>query len=550
MANRYIRAAGGNYNAAGTWELTAGGGETVAVPTASDDVIGTALSGQLTITATAVAQTVDLSAYTSTLTHNAFSFGVSGNVTFGAGMTYTPAETAVLAFNAVGTLTTGGKLMTRIQYSSNSTMTLADNLSFAAFKTCSLNLVSTTAKLDMNGFSVNGNSTTNRVLIFSNILGTAKTITNATTSFTNADFRDITFSSASSLDLSAITGLSGDCGGNTITGGGSTLTFTTGATQTATGSSANWSAATWSGRVPLPQDDVVLSLTAGQTLTADMPRLGKSISATTAMTLVDSVANTIYGGLNLTNLSTFTFNDNTTFEGRSSYTLTMAGKSFGNAVTIAMVGGTLTLGDAYNNGSSSTILTNGTFIDAGFNFSSLGWSSNVSTTRAVTKTGTWTISGSGSRWTMTTTTGLTWSDTAGSILYQASSSGTFNGGGLTYYAVTLNQSAGTPTVAGSNTFTTLTIPAGKTVTFTSGTTQTFSDFVATGTAGNLITLNTSAAGAATLTASRTVPNNNDYMSITNVNVTDGTFFYGGHSTYVSGTGWKQGNSADMFRSLY
>ena len=51
MANRYIRDAGGNYNAAGTWESSPGAADAVSVPGSADAVIATATSGNLTVTA-------------------------------------------------------------------------------------------------------------------------------------------------------------------------------------------------------------------------------------------------------------------------------------------------------------------------------------------------------------------------------------------------------------------------------------------------------------------------------------------------------------------
>jgi len=76
----------------------------------------------------------------------------------------------------------------------------------------------------INGiFTVSGNNATNNRLIFySNVIGTPRTITcNGTVVASNVDFRDITGAGSASWDLSAITGLSGDCGGN------SGITFTT-----------------------------------------------------------------------------------------------------------------------------------------------------------------------------------------------------------------------------------------------------------------------------------------------------------------------------------
>lgn len=376
MANRYWVGGTDNWNAtAGTkWALTSGGAGGQAVPSGSDDVFLDAASGAVTVTISAnvTAKTVNCTGFTGTLAQNTFSqLTASGSVTLVSTMTYSPTDSSSggqtgIVFSTTATLTTGGKLLHTVSSTASGfTITLGDNLSFMASKYCKLQ---GNATVNMNGFSINGNSVTNRVLITSSTLGTARTITNATTSFTNADFRDITFSSASSLDLSAITGNSGDCGGNTITGGGSTLTFTTGATQTATGSSANWSTATWSGRVPLPQDDVVLSLTAGQTLTNDMPRMGKSISLTTAMNLTLGLASTNYGSLDLTNISTFSGSFTWTFEGRGTFNLTSAGKAFPNQLTVAMVGGTLTPQDAVNVGTTFFNLNSGTFTNSG-NFS-------------------------------------------------------------------------------------------------------------------------------------------------------------------------------------
>lgn len=111
MADRYVRAAGGNYNAAGTWELTPGGGESVAVPTASDAVKTTASSGNLTITAAAAALSADFTSYVGTLVINASqTWTVSGSVTLGSGMTWT-ANTGTIATGTSGTWTFNGKMI-------------------------------------------------------------------------------------------------------------------------------------------------------------------------------------------------------------------------------------------------------------------------------------------------------------------------------------------------------------------------------------------------------------------------------------------------------
>lgn len=557
MAVLYVKNAGGNSNAAATWSnVSSLGVDNSGPPTSSDDCIADLNSGQLTINAAlamkSFSATDGVGDYANTITHNSFTWTVSGNVTFVAGMTYTPTNSVNCAITITGgsfTLTTAGKLMPPVvtNNSSATTLTLGDNYTSMDSKISTLQM-SNTSSINMNGKSINGFSSTSRILIKATTLGTARTITNATTSFTNADFRDITFSSASDLDLSAITGLSGDCGGNTITGGGSTLTFTTPATQTATGNSADWSTATWTSRVPLPQDDVVLSLTAGQTLTNDMPRMGKSISVTTGMNLTMSTTNqTIYGSLDLTNVNTFTETGITIFEGRGSFTLTSAGKSFGGAININMINGILTLGDAFsatisNNGVQ--LLNNGTFVDAGFSIIVARVSVTGSSTRAVTKTGTWTLgvdSSNQNAFNAATITGLTWSDTGTIILNNATSnSNNFIGGGLTFNNLTIKGGGTGPiNISGSNTFNTLTVNSPKTLTLTSGTTQTVASFVANGSSGNVITINASTGGSAATLSQSSGTVSCDYLSITDNTATGGALWYAGaNSTQGTNvTGW-------------
>ena len=131
--------------------------------------------------------------------------------------------------------------------------------------------------------TIAGNSVTNRILVQSSVLGTARTITAAVAVPSNCDFMDIIGAGAATWSGTSL----GDCLGN------SGITFTPAATQYyQTAVSASWSDATkWflgsngtggAGRVPLPQDNVVFdqySVTAsGKTITADMPRMGKDIT--------------------------------------------------------------------------------------------------------------------------------------------------------------------------------------------------------------------------------------------------------------------------------
>ncbi|MDO8529971.1 MAG: hypothetical protein Q7S10_00980, partial [bacterium] len=413
-----------------------------------------------------------------------------------------------------------------------------------------------------SGLNLNGNSATNRILVKSDTLGTARTITsNALISMTsNVDFRDITGAGTMSWDLSAITGKSGDAGGNT------SITFTTAQTNywiaaSPGDSSGNWSDAMhWSttsgggfgGRVPLPQDSATFdasSIDAGsRTITADMPRLAKTINWTGATNTptfdISSIDNTLYGSLTLIsgmNLTTGT--SSLIFEGRSSFTLTAGGKTFG-PTTVQMVGGTLTLQDTLTV-SSSKILdhNNGTFSANNQNLSLGSFRTNSSGTRTMNMgSGTWTLTGTSSVWNMVATGGLTFNANTSTIVISDTSTTakSFNGANLTYNTVTF--SGDNITVTGSNTFSTFNLDTAglaNGLKLTSGITQTVTTFASNGSAGNLAKLvSTSAGSAATLSkASGTV--SEDYMSIKDSTATGGASWYAGaNSTNVSGnTGW-------------
>ena len=541
-------AAGGNWTTGATW---IGG----AAPTAADDAVLAATSGNVTVTSGAVARSLDATSYLGILTHSAsvtLTLGDgtagAGNIALrlGAGMTYTVggATTSIInyistsatqqtidyagktvgaqTFNATsngswqlvsaltmtsatltltkGTLDLNGQTINANLVASNSgsvrsltcgaaAITLAATTTAWNFAASNLTLscASSTITLtgggavftgaggtygtvvfsaaiqqeitDSNTFSVltrtgtaaktnefrlranqtvtgtlnlNGNSAINRMLVRSDTLGTARTITNsgATMSWSNVDFRDITLGTA--FDASAITGNSGDCLGNT------NITFTTAATQTATGTASfTWSTHGWTSRVPLCQDNVVINnaFIAGRTVTLDMPRAGKSIDWTGATgTPAWSISTTteVYGSITKISAMTQSGTSQLSFMGRSSQTLTTAGVSWPNTtMTVSMVGGTLTLADNFI---CTCALThaNGTFNDGGFAVEIfVSFTSNSGLTRALTMAGTWTMTGTGTKWTVSST-GLTLTATGSTIVINDTTQGAskvFTGGG-------------------------------------------------------------------------------------------------------------------------
>lgn len=402
--------------------------------------------------------------------------------------------------------------------------------------------------------TINGNSVTNRILVTSSTFGTAVTLTAAVVSVSNADFRDITAAGAGSWNLSAITGLSGDCGGNTG------ITFTTGATQTWNGTSGgNWSTNAWTSRVPLPQDDVVISsaFSASQTVTEDMPRMGKSVDWTgatgtptwTFAATPTTVTN--YGSITLISAMTLTVNAAVThvMEGRSaSFTLTSAGKTW-NSFQTQTISGTITLQDAFSATTQLSIIA-GTFNANNFNVTTFTFATTGTLTRTVTQgSGTWTLTrntASTTAWNVVST-GLTWNANTSTIVLSGTDNNAkgFVGGGVTYNNLSITTGGtGAWTFSGNNSWTKMSVTGGstKTVIFTAGSTQTFagsSDCFFRGASGNLITCQSSTGGSAWTVSKASGTVSCDFLSLQDSTATGGANWYAGvNSTNVSGnTGW-------------
>lgn len=412
-------------------------------------------------------------------------------------------------------------------------------------------------------FSANGNSAANRIIVRSDTIGTARTITAANVSFSNVDFRDITGAGAASWNLSSITGNSGDALGN------SGITFTSSQTQYWTGNGGSWDDATqWcttsggcsdgagNGRVPLPQDDTVFdngsfsgtSQTVSQNNTL---RMGRSMDWSAynegqTPTFSAPASWELFGSLTLNSGMTFTSNGTFTNHSRGVHTITNAGKTFNNAFTVATPGGTLTLQDALS--ATAMTLTAGTFNANGFNVTGTTFSGSGTLTRTLTMgNGTWEITSTGSgAWTLSTTTNLTFNSNSSTVRLSntTGTSKTFAGGGQTYNNVEF--SGQNITVSGNNTFSSMAINNGAYTTgllLTAGSTQTITTSLTTnGSLGLLAKSSSTVNGTrATINASGAVGNICvDYVNIKDINATGGASFYAGlNSTNGGGnTGWS------------
>lgn len=266
---------------------------------------------------------------------------------------------------------------------------------------------------------------------------------------------------------------------------------------------------------------------------------------------------TVYGNVTLSAGMTLGSNANTwTFASTNATprTITSNGKTIDQPIVFNGVGGSWSFVDAFSVAATRTVtLTNGTLNGNGQAVSLSAFALGVGTKTLTLGSGTWTVFGSGTAWDANTNvTNLTVSASTGTISMTSAGAKTFAGGAKTW--PTLNQGgAGALTIQQSNAFANITDtvqPA--TVTLTAGTTQTVDAFSLAGTAGNLITLNSSSNGVqATLSDSSGVVNVS-FVSIKDINATGGAvwnaYSSSGNIDAGNNTGWDFNDL--LFRYIY
>lgn len=207
--------------------------------------------------------------------------------------------------------------------------------------------------------------------------------------------------------------------------------------------------------------------------------------------------------------------------------LTSNGNTFNCSIRFSGVGGTWVLQDSLTIASTRLLrMINGTFDANNKSVTLGGFDLSTGTKTLVLGSGVWSVTGDNATFTVvwnanTASAGLTVNAGTATISMTSANAKTFAGGGFTW--PTLNQGgAGGLIVQQSNTFANITNtvqPA--TITLTSGTTQTVTDFDVSGTSGNLVTLNASTPGSqATLTDS-TGTNSVSFVDIEDIVATGG-----------------------------
>lgn len=511
MADRYW--VGGTDNWDGTagskWALTSGGTGGQAVPTASDDVFFDGSSGANIITistTTALAKSLTCTGFTGTIAGST-ALTVSGSVTLGSGMTWS--NTGTFSINATGTLTTNGITLNNLtKLVAAATLTFADNVTVTGSVSVTAGTFDLNSKTANFG-SFNSNNSNSKTIAFG-----ASGVVNLTGTGTVLNFGTIGPTVTGSRTV------------NIITGGSTAITATTTSLSTSSGFDLNITAGTFTFSTNGTSRNVNFTGFSGAWTLSGGTQIFGNLTVSTGMSINSS------GNALTFNLASAT------------QTVQTNGKTFDFPITQNGSAGTLRLLDALTLGSTRNFtLTNGTLdlngqtLTTGTNFSINSGTKNITFNGGVisipTSGGTAFNNANPTNFSTTAGTGT------GEIRMTSASAKTFVGGGSTFNCTLTNNGAGAMTITGSNTFTTLANGVQPTTfSFTAGTTTTLTNWNISGTAGNLVTINS--ATAATHTLSKTIGTvSADYLNISYSIASGGAAWYAGANSTDGGnnTGW-------------
>ena len=489
-------------------------------PTAADSVFFDANSSgttAYTVTMTGVLTCLDIttSALTPTFaTGTTPTLAISGSMSLVSGTVWS--STGAITFNATTakTITSGvTSFSCNITFSGVAgSWALQDALTAGTANTVTL----TNGTLDLNG----------------------KTLTCGLFSSNNANTRTIAFGTGNITVKSSGTVWNTD----TVTN------FTTSGTQVVNVSNTTATATTVTPGFLSEANSISFNFTTGSYTLTWTSGTQRNVDFTGYSGSVNNIVQTIYGNLKLsTGMTLPSTTGSMTFAATSgTKTITTNAKTINFPLIFDGVGGTWQLQDALTQGSSrnlnhvnGTIDLNGKTLTVGTQYSVSAGTKNLTF-----NAGTMVIVGFGPAFSNGAPTGFTTTagTGTGTISLTSASSKTFTGGGSTYNC-TLNQGgAGALTISGSNTFTNITNtvqPA--TITFTASTTNTFSSFSLSGTAGNLITINSSTAGTQATVSKSSGTVNVSYCSIQDSAATGGATWNAltanGNVNVSNNTGW-------------
>ena len=551
----------------------------------------------LTVGVGSGANNIDFTGFAGSVTFGQ-AFALFGNLTLSTGMSTITLATGVVTLSATSgtqTITSNGKTcnFAITQNGVGGTVFLADALTMGATRA----LVLTNGTLDGNNKTISGASSftmTTGSIVAKNILtaltfthtsgtitqGAANTVgpyafTAGTLDLASYQLNATTFTSANSNVRNIVFGT----GNITLSGSGAIWNTFTATNFTATGSktvNVSYSGATASSIAPGPLSEansINFNVTAGTyTITTfnnatnyfgSLNFQGFAGSAPTVGAL-----SLIYGNLTLgTTIASFgTTGTTVTFATTGTQVITSNGKTFNSKIIINGVGGTMRIADALTMASTVDLaLVNGILDLNGMTLTvgavNGGFATYLTGTRSILFNGGTLVCpfGGSNAFANNQPTGFTTSagTGVGKISFTAAATKQMLGGGSTYNCTVSNDGAGALTIADSNTITTVTTTSGNvaitgsntittitnavqpvTFTFTAGTTQTITNWSVSGTAGNLVTIQSATAFSHTLSKpSGTV--SADYLSISRSTATGGAAWYAGANSTNGGNnlGW-------------
>lgn len=502
-----------------SWALTSGGtGDNNNFPLAQDTAVidnSTALTGTLTINTGVTIY--NISAIDASLRTNVITFDYSanndvyGSYTFGSGVTISGTGTQTFSGRGTTNFTSAGKIISfpvTVDAPSGTFRLLDAFTNFTLF-------VHTRGTIDLNNFTLtvgifNSSNSNTRALAF----GTGNITTNGSgTAFTTLTSTGLTVTGTPVVNIS----------NNSATA----TTVQLGTLTEANSISFNFTTGTYALTFPSSSGNA------------------RNVNFTGFSGTLNNGTRTLFGDLTLsTGMTVASGALVTTFASTSATprTITTNGKTIDFPLTFNGVGGTFRLLDALTMGSTRTLTqTNGTLDLNGFNVTTGSYLTQVGTKNLTFNGSTLTCVAAGTAFNNTNSAGYTTTagTGTGAIRMTAATAKTFIGGGATYDCTLSNDGAGALTIQGSNTFTTLANGVQPTsFLFTGGTTTTLTNWNISGTAGNLVTINSSTALAHTLSKASGVVNT-DYLSISYSNATGGATWNPGDNSVNGGnnTGW-------------
>lgn len=506
-----------------SWALTSGGtGDTF--PLAQDTAVFDVNSGnsiQFLNSGYSVG-TLDASARTTPLTinHDA-TFNFYGSYILGSGVTVSGTSTQNFFGRGTADFTSAGKTITFgiTQNAPGGTLRLtgAVTTSLSAFSYFQLER----GTLDLNNFTLTLSGGLANSGFGSNYAGNARTLAFGT--------GNISISNTTG-DICVISG-----NGLTVTGT-PVINITQNTASIGTVNAANTN----------ESNCISFNFTAG-TYTVSFLGIVRNLNFTGFAGTLANITRTIFGDLTVSTGMALAAGGNTLTFGSTSgtaRTIRTNGKTFDFPLNFDGAGGTFRLLDNFTMGATRALThTNGT-IDLNGAILTVGstYTTGVGTKNLTFNSGTLTCPAVGNAFSNVNPSGFTTTQgfSFGFIRMTAATSKTFVGGGSDFSACELvNGGAGALTIEGSNTFLALSNAVQPTsFLFTAGTTTTLTDWFINGTAGNLVTINSTTGAQHTLfKSSGTV--NADYLSITNSFATGGATWNAGANSVNGGNnvGW-------------